>query len=341
MFGQRLLLLIALLATVVVLGCWDDMHTMERVLAEGYDATARITGAENQRGVPLAVDGWRPRLAEQALSIDLEWKGRDGRDHVRKHVPVTESFAHTVVTGDQVHLVPVGIKALDDGSVPVVVTDASQRLASLKTWRAVSGAIALAAWAAVAALELLRRRFGQDLRGKAAAGQAGAGRGRSTPTIFLLRQLPASRTMAGLGLLVTGGALAFQAWSAGQAAEQARSEGTAVQAQILSVSAASGGGHSLLLSWTDANGAVHHFGPVPISNRFYGQITKDGQLTVHQTEIRTRDDKPVERPVIVADVPETGWLGRIGLPAGLVLLAIGAGLLISALRLAGRGGTSR
>jgi hypothetical protein len=102
MLGHRFLLLVAILATLVVLACWDNQRQMQRVLDEGYETAAQITGAQFQRGMPLALDRWRPRFVEQDLSVDLKWQGKDGTSREHKKVPVTESLAHTIVSGDQV-----------------------------------------------------------------------------------------------------------------------------------------------------------------------------------------------------------------------------------------------
>ena len=66
--GRSLLLLIALLATLVMLGCWDARREMQRVLDQGYATTAQLTGAQFTRMMPIAADGWRPRFIEQDLA---------------------------------------------------------------------------------------------------------------------------------------------------------------------------------------------------------------------------------------------------------------------------------
>ena len=90
--GRKLLLLIALLATLVVLGCWDNRRQMQRVLDEGYATTAQLTGAQYQRKLPLAADGWRPRLDEQEVSVDLTWQGKDVKAYSFANVPISEAF---------------------------------------------------------------------------------------------------------------------------------------------------------------------------------------------------------------------------------------------------------
>src|ERR1044071_4882725 len=79
--GRSLLLLIALLATLVMLGCWDARREMQRVLDQGYATTAQLTGAQFTRLMPIAADGWRPRFIEQDLAVDLSWKGKDGKTY--------------------------------------------------------------------------------------------------------------------------------------------------------------------------------------------------------------------------------------------------------------------
>jgi hypothetical protein len=324
MLAQRLLLLIAVLATLVVLGSWDNRRQMERVLEQGYAATARITGAQYQRKMPLAVDGWRPRFVEQELSVDLQWEGKDGKPREYKKVPVTESLARTIVSGDQVRLMPVGIRALDDDlSVPVIVTDAAPRLASLKSWSEGAGYVALAAWVGFAGLTLWRRRTQRSVVAPA--------------RVPSLANLPPKRSLAGVGLLLIGGFVAYQAWSVSEESDAARAGGTAVTAEILNVTETSGGGHAVQLAWKDAPGAVRHFGPVRIGEPFYRKITKEGALVVHQTEVRTHEGPQERAPTIVADLPDEGWLERFGVSGGATLIVLGLGCLFSALRSAGWG----
>ncbi|HEY4167026.1 MAG TPA: hypothetical protein VGM96_09630 [Reyranella sp.] len=309
--GRNFLLLIALLATLVVLGCWDNRRQMQRVLDEGYPTTAQITGAQS---MPVAaLDGWRPRFIEQSLAVDLEWKGKDGKSHTFRNVPVSASLERSIVNGNQVRLLPVPVKVLDDGSaVPVITSDASARLASLQSWLAASGYAALAAWAGFAALSLL------------------GGRGRRTITAIPPKPLPPRRTFYGLGLLVVGGFLAFSAWSSGRTADAVAMGGEQITADILQATEIKGG-HVVRLGWSDRTG-VHHYGPIPISEAFWNKITQNGQLTVHQTAIRYRGDDPAARPLIVDDAPETHWSMRVAMGAGLLLIMFGAALFASGLR---------
>ena len=120
--GRNLLLLIGLLATLVVVGIWDSRMQMQRVLDEGYATTAQLTGAQFQRTMPFAADGWRPRFVEQELSVDLTWQGQDGKPRTFRKVPISESLARMIVNGDQVRLIPVPVKVLDDESAPPVIT---------------------------------------------------------------------------------------------------------------------------------------------------------------------------------------------------------------------------
>src|SRR5471032_3175008 len=156
---RNLLVLIAIFASLVALGCLDNRVQMARVIDQGYAVNAQITGAQFQRSAPFAVDGWRPRFVEQALSIDLQWQGQDGKTHVHRKVPVSERFQSSIVDGAQVKLITVPVKALDDDtSVPVLTLDAAQRLESLKTWLATSGYMALAGWLVAAAMTFWQRR---------------------------------------------------------------------------------------------------------------------------------------------------------------------------------------
>ena len=53
-------------------GCRSSLECVEHVLEAGYDVTGRITGAQFQRKMPLALDGIRPRLVEQELRTSGE-----------------------------------------------------------------------------------------------------------------------------------------------------------------------------------------------------------------------------------------------------------------------------
>jgi hypothetical protein len=310
--GRNLLLLIALLATLVVLGCWDNRAAMQRVLDQGYATTAQVTGAQFQRTMPFAADGWRPRFVEQDLSVDLGWKGKDGKAHEHKKVPVTDGFARTIVSGDQVRLVTLPVKVLDDDTaVPVIVADTTARLASLQSWLSIAGYIALAAWAGFAASSLFGRR--------PAAGISAAAK----PI-----DIPPRRTLLGLVLLLAGGFVAFQAWSEEGANDPLSVGGKDIVAEI--TDASSTPSHAVRLSWKDGQGSVHHFGPTRVSEAFWNKITQNGQRSVHQTPIRVREDDPAARPVLVDDAPEEHWQVRAALLAGLAMLVVGAGCLVSA-----------
>jgi hypothetical protein len=318
--ARKLLLLIALLATLVVLGCWDNRRQIQRVLDEGHATTAQISGAQYQRALPIAADGWRPRFIEQELSVDLGWQGEDGKAHTYRKVPVSERFARTIVNGDQVRLATVPVKALDDESAPPVITpDAGARLESLQGWLTVAGYTAIATWAGFAAMTLMQ-----------AGGRVGA-TGRSAV------QLPPRRTIIGLIMLVAGGFLAFTAWSQGRAGDSATLGGQQATAEIVSAVAVPGkdGGkptYRLQLAWKDIAGIVHRVGPVPVSEAYWYRITKDGVLTVRQTEIRYRDSDSIPRPVIVDDAPEQHWQTQVAMGGGLVLMVLGLAFLFSAMR---------
>lgn len=321
--ARKLLLLIALLATLVVLGCWDNRRQIQRVLDEGHVTTAQISGAQYQRALPIAADGWRPRFIEQELSVDLGWQGKDGKAHTYRKVPVSERFARTIVSGDQIRLAVVPVKALDDESAPPVITsDAGARLESLQGWLTVAGYTALATWAGFAAMTLMQA---------GASGRGGRAVGR--PTV----QLPPRRTIIGLVMLVVGGFLAFTAWSQGRAGDSVTVGGQEATAEIVNAVAVPGkdGGkpaYRLQLAWKDVGGVVHRFGPVPVSEAYWNKITKDGALTVKQTAIRYRESDTVPRPVIIDDAPEQHWQTQLAMGGGLILMVFGLALLFSAMR---------
>jgi hypothetical protein len=322
--ARKLLLMIAVLATLVVLGCWDNRRQIQRVLDEGHATTAQISGAQYQRALPIAADGWRPRFIEQELSVDLGWQGKDGKAHTYRKVPVSERFARSIVNGDQIRLATVPVKALDDESAPPVITpDAGARLESLQGWMTVAGYTALATWAGFAALTLMQAGGG--------AGRAGRMPGR--PAV----ELPPRRTIIGLIMLVVGGFLAFTAWSQGRAGDSATLGGQEATADIVNAVAVPGkdGGkptYRLQLSWKDVAGIVHRVGPVPVSEAYWNKITRDGALTVKQTAIRYRDSDSIPRPVIVDDAPEQHWQTQLAMGGGLVLMVLGLACLFSAMR---------
>ena len=319
--GRKLLLLIALLATLVVLGCWDNRQSMQRVLDQGYATTAQVTGAQYQRKMPIAADGWRPRFVEQELSVDLRWQGRDGKPREYRKVPISESLARSIVNGEQVRLVTLPVKVLDDETaVPVITADAAARLESLQSWLAAAGYVALASWAGFAALTLLQGR-----------GRPVTAMARSAP------MLPPRRTLIGLGTLAFGGFLAFSAWSDARSVDAIALGGSEITAEIVdaTILPAKDGGevsHAVRLAWKDGQGAVHHFGPMRVSEAFWKRITRDGQLTVRQTLIRYRQDDAQPRPLIVDDAPERHWWTQAAMVAGLALMIVGSAFLFSGLR---------
>ena len=322
MRGARLILLVACLATATLLGCWDNRRQLQRALDDGHVAIAEITGAQYQRTLPFALDGWRPRFVEQDLSVDLKWEGKDGKPRERKKVPVTEAFARTIVIGDQVRLLSLPVKVLDDDSaVPAIRPDATARLASLQIWITVTGYLALAAWVAFVAVTLWARK--QGATGTGTPGGSAVG-------------LPPRRTIVGVIALAGGAFLAFQAWSESRAIEAMASRGTPARADILEASGTTAP-HTVRLAWKDGQGAIRHFGPMPVGEAYWRKVTLNGVLAIHQTEIRYLEDDPQVRPTIVEDLPEPGWQSRFGSIAGIALMMIGAGCLFSAVRRAARG----
>jgi hypothetical protein len=321
---RNLLLLLAILATIVAAGCWDNRRNMQRVLEEGYPVLLEITGAQHQRLAPFALDGWRPRFVEQSLSVDVKWQGRDGKQHVFRKVPVTDAFASTIVEGDQIRLAILPAKVLDDPhAVPVINADAIARLASLQEWIGASTLVAVAAWLGfgIASLWLARTTL-----------TTGANR---TAIAFPLR-----RTLFGFVALLLGVALAFRAWSVEEAAS-GMAGAVETTAEIISARVVPGASgqenHVLLLSWTDAKGRVRHAGPIRVSDDFWNKITRNGELEVHHTPIRYSDEGVQARPVLVDDPPVRSWKVELALGIGSVLMVLGAACLFSAARVVRRG----
>ena len=315
---RNLLLLIAIFATLVVAGCWDNRRTLQHVLDDGYSTVVEITGAQNQRLAPFAFDGWRPRFVEQGLSVNVKWNGKDGKPHTFEKVPVTDDFAHTIVEGDQVRLAVLPAKVMDDPhAVPAITADAGARLRSLQEWTRTSAFVAAAAW-----IGFGLSAFWIGRGGTGAAGQVTAA-------------FPLRRVLFGFVALILGAVLTLRVWSIEDMAPDTTggTETTAEIASAVTVPAAGGGTtHALRLSWKDAQGGVHHVGPVPVSERYWAAITRNGELTVHQARIRHQDGGRGMRPVLVDDPPERPWQIEVALVVGLVLAVMGAASLFSAAR---------
>jgi hypothetical protein len=316
---RNLFLMIVVFAMIVALGCWDSRREMEYVLEHGYATSAQIVGASFDRASPVTLDGWRPRFLEQAVSVDLQWRGQDGKTRVHRKVPVTERFAGTIVNGDQVKLIAVPAKVIDDdGDVPVLTLDAAARLDSLKTWLKACGLIALAGCAALAAMGAWQRRMATM------TGQASGARAPARPI-----QMPSQRIMIGIVAFAVGAFLAYSASSAGGYA--GGDEGGEVE-RTVQISAVTANPYAVQLAWQDGRGGVHHFGPLPISERYWKEITRDGQLVVRETKVRMGGDEMMPRPVILADAPAMQWRTQLVLGIGLALMALGLGCLLSAVR---------
>lgn len=312
---RNLLALIAIFASLVALGCWDNRQQMARVIDQGYAVNAQIVGAHFQRSMPFAVDGWRPRFIEQALSVDLQWQGQDGKVHLHPKVPVSERFERSIVDGEQVRLISVPVKALDDGSVPVLTLDAAQRLESLKTWLATSGYMALAGWLVAAAMTFWQRRRPTPMTSV-------------PPAVRQPVEIPGQRILIGFAAFAVGAFLTYNAVAISQPGDDGV-KSVEVMAQITSVA---GPPYTVQLGWRDGQGGVHHFGPLAIGEEFWSKITRDGKLVVHETKARVHLDDTMARPEILDDQPGARWQTRAVLAGGIVLLLIGAGCLLSAAR---------
>ena len=318
---RNLLVLIAIFASLVALGCWDNRQQMARVIDQGYAVNAQITGAQFQRSMPFAIDGWRPRFVEQAVSVDLQWQGQDGKVHIHRKVPVSERFQRSIVDGEQVKLISVPVKALDDDtSVPVLTLDAAARLESLNAWLGTSGYGALAGWVVVAAMTLWQRRRPTLARSVPAAGRKPV-------------EIPGQRLLVGFAAFAVGAFLIYNAVAISQPSDDGV-KSVEVVAQITSVT---GPPYTVQLGWRDGQGGVHHFGPLAISEAFWSKITRDGKLVVQETRARVHLDDTMARPEILDDEPGARWQTRAVLAGGTVFLLIGAGCLLSAARKMRRG----
>ena len=322
---RNLLGLIAFFASIVVAGCWDNRRTLQHVLDEGYPTIVQITGAQFTRFAPIALDGWRPRFLEQNAAVDLKWEGKDGKPHEFKKVPVSEDFAATIITGEQVRLAILPAKALDDPqAVPVINADAATRYASLQDWIKLSGYVAAVGWIGCAGFTFWLMR-------RTALPSAVA-----TPPSAIVAAFPPRRTLLGFTALLVGAILTFHAWSVEGPVTGDGIETTAEITTAATVSGAGGGTHVVQVAWKDTRGAVHHYGPIRVSEAFWSKITRGGALAVHETRIRYRGEDIEARPVLIEDRPDRSWATEFGLASGLGLMAFGAVCVISAARSARR-----
>ncbi len=323
---RNLLGLIAFFASIVFAGCWDSRRTLQHVLDDGYPAIVQITGAQFTRLAPVAFEGWRPRFLEQSVSVDLKWEGKDGKPHEFNKVPLSEAFAATIITGEQVRLAILPAKALDDPyAVPVINADAAARYASLQNWIELSAYIAAVGWLGVVGFTFWLMR-------KPASPAAGP----ASPSA-IVAAFPPRRTLLGATALLVGALVTFRAWSVeGPSA----GEGIETTAEITTAALVTGpngsGTHIVQVSWKDTRGAVHHYGPIRISEAFWNKITRGGALAVHETRIRYRGEEAEARPILVEDRPDQSWEAELGLAAGLGLIAFGAVCLLTAARTARR-----
>jgi hypothetical protein len=318
---RNLAVLLAVFASLLALACWDNQRQMARAIEQGYDANAQLLGAQFQRSAPFAIDGWRPRFIEQSLSVDLQWLGKDGKTHVYRKVPVSSRFEHAIVSGEQIRLITVPVKVLDDETaVPVLVTDAPARFESLHTWLATSSYIAAVAWTIVVAFWLLRWRAArQPIVAQSATPRLARSSSEPAP-------LPVQRLMIGVVAFAVGAFLTYSATSVSMPGDD---KGTEVTAEITSPA---GPPYTVRLGWKDGQGGVHHYGPLAISDAYWSKITRDGKLEVHDTRVRVPIEGAMTAPQILDDLPMDRWQTRGVLAGGLILLIMGAGCLLSAAR---------
>jgi hypothetical protein len=80
------------------------------------------------------------------------------------------------------------------------------------------------------------------------------------------------------------------------------------------------------LRWTDSFGRPHAYGPTHISDRFWRQITTNGELTTSKTEVIALAE--AARPVILADIAERKFQDEVGIKAGVAFLLFGLALVV-------------
>ena len=293
---------------------------MQRVLDQGYATTAQITGAQFQRTMPFAADGWRPRFVEQDLSVDLSWQGKDGKAHELPEGAGDRGLrTHSIVSGDQVRLVTLPVKVLDDDTaVPVITADTT----AARLPRCKAGSASRATSPSRPGRASLRRRlFGR----RQAAGISAAA---AKPI-----DIPPRRTLLGLvparGRRVPG----VPGVVGGPRRTTALVGGKDIVAEITVPRRPPS--HAVRLRGRTGRAASIISGRPAISEAFWNKITQNGQLSVRQTPIRVRDDDPAARPVMVDDAPESTGRSdgcRLARRGPRCMLVVGAGCLLSAAR---------
>lgn len=318
-------LLLAAIGTVVVVGVLDNLQTAGRVLTSGYETTASITGGQfSPRKLPFSFDQMRPRYLDQDVSLNLKWKGKDGFERSAEHVPITKKFRESVAVGERIRVGLVAANVIDEeGAIPVVLADASDRQNSLNEQLRFGGTAALVGYIG-AALASIWNWFGLA---------RGAGRQNTVQSTLLRSVRPQidvpfrSGMFAVLGISF-GTFTAWSAWGDKTAYDQMMNNGREALAELTNVTAdlerdGNRTSYSAYFKWKDSSGQERSIGPTNISEAFWRQVTRNGVLAVRDVKIRYDENDSSVRPVIVADVVERQRQYLSGLLFGPIFLLIG------------------
>ncbi|QPF88211.1 hypothetical protein IC762_21665 [Bradyrhizobium genosp. L] len=321
------LILAFVIPALVALGLYWNEQTIERVMRDGYATTGTITSAaETPSRFPISFDGGWPHYIDEHLSIGLRWVGKDGVERTRTGIGVSSAFAARILVGNQVRLVPLAIRVIDDdSSAPVIVEDASDRLHDIRSqfgfMRTLATVFAVALAALIGWQKWSARKSGPDRTA------VGHGKQRRFPVYLAL--LTALMVPFGAFMLVS-------AYFEQSAVTEMLDHGDEVNADITRAyrevrKAGEAPSYLVTLAWNDKSGQKRAYGPTHVSAAFWRQITRNDIQTVTQTKIRYLNDRPDARPLIVADAAERTLQDNVGVKSGAGFLAIGlilAGLTV-------------
>jgi hypothetical protein len=293
---RELFAILAVLASVLWLGHWDNLRAIERVLGGGYETIATVTAIHHHRRLPLAFDGLRPRLLGEGQSLDLKWRGRDGVVRERLKTPVTAAYLSRISVQDRIVISLVTIKVIDEeGAAPVLLHDAPNRLASITASMNQFATGAAILWPLLACNLLwrwARRR------------QLAAVHGAKAKYYERELRLPGALAIIALLTLALSGYEGYRLWSEYREHEILMKQGVEAPARISSVGARKEGAstsYAIDLAWKDRSGSDRRYAAARVSPAFWRQITRDGALVASTTNIRYLEQDQSVRPVVVAD----------------------------------------
>lgn len=316
------------LCLLIVLGLYWKQAAIERVMRDGYSTAGRITSGEiTSRKFPIVFDAGWPRFVDENISVGLRWTGRDGIERTRRGIAVSSALAARITQGDQVKLLTVPIRVVDDDSShPVLIEDVSDRLRNIgfmSKFAQAGATLFVLALAAVIGLQKWSARNG----------------GPNNPGIGL-SAFPVRLALITLVTLPLGAYMLVDSYLQQNAAQEMLEHGDEVIADLtraFSEVRKPGEAPSYLvtLAWTDKNGQRRLYGPTHISAAFWQKITRNNVQTVSQTKIRYLDGRPGTRPIVVDDAAERQFQDNVGVKSGAGFLALGlivAGLMVFRLR---------